>query len=328
MSRRPLAGDALGNLTPLGLLISEPAKVVLLARRQGATRTLAALAVENLFYTLSVALILIVAGLLALIVRFRRRHSWLAGDRRRRGLVGSLVLGVGRALVIWRRVSWPAGGTRLLGMGRWRGGWVDAALSWLGGLETCMHAPTRAHEPALILVAGPARSCRFTALAMAEIYVVLASGRRPVCSELARRLRLRVGESLHQRRLQVRAAAARRGRSGHRTVRRPAGSSARRPGVTLAIIRKGRMSLVAGVGAIGCRRCLAPRSADRASVRQPRTAPPGAAVVAVIAIMARSPAGGATHQDPAGERPCRRVRIAASLYAAFLADTVHDLPSL
>ena len=49
-----LAGDALGNITPLGLIASEPTKV-LLTRHQLATReSVASLAIDNLVYALSV----------------------------------------------------------------------------------------------------------------------------------------------------------------------------------------------------------------------------------------------------------------------------------
>ena len=57
-----IAGDALGNLTPLSIIISEPAKAVFLRHREPLRRTLPALAVENLFYTLS-AMFVIGGGL-------------------------------------------------------------------------------------------------------------------------------------------------------------------------------------------------------------------------------------------------------------------------
>jgi len=81
-----VAGDALGNVTPLGLLVSEPAKVALVTRRLPASGALAALAVENLFYSLSVAIVL-AAGLIALVARLGTGTSWwIAGG----GVVGGL----------------------------------------------------------------------------------------------------------------------------------------------------------------------------------------------------------------------------------------------
>ena len=65
-----VAGDTLGNLTVPSLLISEPAKALFVRDREPASRTLAALAVENLFYMLSAALV-IAGGALALALRVR-----------------------------------------------------------------------------------------------------------------------------------------------------------------------------------------------------------------------------------------------------------------
>jgi hypothetical protein len=44
-----LVGDALGNLTPLGLLVSEPAKAMFVRHRAALVPALSALAIENLF---------------------------------------------------------------------------------------------------------------------------------------------------------------------------------------------------------------------------------------------------------------------------------------
>jgi hypothetical protein len=61
-----LAGGALGNITPFGLLISEPSKIVLVKDQLAAPASIAALAVENLFYIVSVA-VMLTAGTLALL---------------------------------------------------------------------------------------------------------------------------------------------------------------------------------------------------------------------------------------------------------------------
>jgi hypothetical protein len=64
-----LAGDAAGNLTPLGLLASEPAKAAMLGNPGGLGRALAALAAETYFFSVSVAAY-VVLGTAALIVLF------------------------------------------------------------------------------------------------------------------------------------------------------------------------------------------------------------------------------------------------------------------
>jgi hypothetical protein len=63
-----VSGDALGNATPLGPLASEPAKVAFVRTRVPLGAAFTALAIENLFYTLSVAAVL-AAGTLALLLR-------------------------------------------------------------------------------------------------------------------------------------------------------------------------------------------------------------------------------------------------------------------
>ena len=64
-----VAGDALGNLTPLGIVVSEPAKAAFVRDRVPIVAGISALAVENLFYMLSVALF-IFAGTAALLLSF------------------------------------------------------------------------------------------------------------------------------------------------------------------------------------------------------------------------------------------------------------------
>lgn len=47
-------GDALGNLVPFGIVVSEPTKAVLVRERLPLPQGLAAIAVENIFYSFSV----------------------------------------------------------------------------------------------------------------------------------------------------------------------------------------------------------------------------------------------------------------------------------
>jgi hypothetical protein len=64
-----LCGDAVGNLTPLGPIVSEPAKAAFVRGRLDLAAAVTALAVENLYYTLSVAA-MIAAGTIALLFSF------------------------------------------------------------------------------------------------------------------------------------------------------------------------------------------------------------------------------------------------------------------
>ncbi len=65
-----LIGDAAGNVVPLGIVVSEPAKAALVRERVPLVAGLSAIAVENIFYMLSVALF-IFCGAAALLVSFQ-----------------------------------------------------------------------------------------------------------------------------------------------------------------------------------------------------------------------------------------------------------------
>jgi hypothetical protein len=56
------AGDAIGNVTPFGFLISEPSKIVLLRKRIDTPASIAALTIENLFYSAAVVVMLVVGA--------------------------------------------------------------------------------------------------------------------------------------------------------------------------------------------------------------------------------------------------------------------------
>ncbi len=64
-----LAGDSLGNVTPFGFLISEPSKIVLVRNLVTPRSSIAALTVENLLYSATVA-VMLVAGTAALLLSF------------------------------------------------------------------------------------------------------------------------------------------------------------------------------------------------------------------------------------------------------------------
>jgi hypothetical protein len=64
-----LAGDAIGNVTPFGLLASEPSKIVMVRKRIALPASMASLAVENLFYS-ATALMMLVTGTAALLLSF------------------------------------------------------------------------------------------------------------------------------------------------------------------------------------------------------------------------------------------------------------------
>jgi hypothetical protein len=54
-----LASDAMGNLTPLGLLASEPMKVMMVRAKISTVTSIASVTIENIFYTVSVLVVLL-----------------------------------------------------------------------------------------------------------------------------------------------------------------------------------------------------------------------------------------------------------------------------
>ena len=54
-----MAGDAMGNLTPLGLLASEPTKMLIVRARISTVTSIASVTIENAFYTASVCIVLL-----------------------------------------------------------------------------------------------------------------------------------------------------------------------------------------------------------------------------------------------------------------------------
>ena len=95
-----LAGDSLGNLTPLGPLVGEPAKAAFARRYVSGAPAITALAVENIFYTLATAA-MIAGGTVAMLFAFDvppqiREFSQLA-------VLGIALLMASSLIVLWRR---------------------------------------------------------------------------------------------------------------------------------------------------------------------------------------------------------------------------------
>ncbi|MCH2277388.1 MAG: TIGR04282 family arsenosugar biosynthesis glycosyltransferase [Vicinamibacterales bacterium] len=321
-----LAGDALGNMTPLGPLVSEPAKVALVTHRIPSTDALAALAIENLFYALSVALFVTV-GLIALMVRLGTGTGWwfVGGVLVAGGMMAILAVHA----VMWRRLSlasrWHASLSR-----PWRGGWLDNSLSWLCALESRMQAAYPRKHVAL----GPIAVVDglFHAAALAETYLALAfvTGSSPswldaFLFESVNRT-IMVAFKFVPLRVGVDEAS-----TGLFADLLQFGTAT---GVTIAVIRKARMLCWLAVGVpIALTRGLS------ATVQRPRGVTsevgwPSALDTrgldgkrAVIAIMARSLAEPSEIKTRlSGAIPNARDR--ADLYAAFIADQVRVCRSL
>jgi hypothetical protein len=97
-----IGGDALGNLSFLSLLVSEPAKALYVTSHIPADEALGALAAENFFYSISVALI-ITAGTLTLLATFVLPEAW-----HNMAMVSLLLMGVILTAAIW--LAWKRPG--------------------------------------------------------------------------------------------------------------------------------------------------------------------------------------------------------------------------
>lgn len=160
-----LAADALGNLTPLGLLASEPAKVLLVRRRLSTVDGISSVAADNVFYTLSV-LVMFIAGAFVFVRRASvPRPLVLAADL----IAAAAVVGVLVAIWVGRRrpavLSWLAGyAIRLTG----RGGSFDARLR---EIELRFYGLLQWPLERLLRIAG--WQALFHAAAVTEVFLVL-----------------------------------------------------------------------------------------------------------------------------------------------------------
>jgi hypothetical protein len=104
-----IGGDTIGNLTPLGPIVGEPAKAAIVRKHVPLGPALTALAVENVVYTLSAAA-MIAAGMIALLAYFEL-PALLRGVGQI--AVAATIVAFAAALVmLWRR---PAVVSRALG---------------------------------------------------------------------------------------------------------------------------------------------------------------------------------------------------------------------
>jgi hypothetical protein len=106
-----VCGDAIGNLTPLGPLVGEPAKAAFVRGRVPLGPAVAALAIENVLYTLSAAA-MIAAGMVALLLTFELPSDSTGAVMRNVGeiaIAGTIVL-FGIALwLLWRQPALVSG---------------------------------------------------------------------------------------------------------------------------------------------------------------------------------------------------------------------------
>jgi len=324
-----VAGDTLGNLPLLSLfslLVSEPAKALLVRDREPVSRTLAALAVENLFYTLSAALV-ITGGALMLMLRPDTTETWwLAGG----WLFAALILLISLThAVIWRQVRVAS---RLFDLvARWELGSPQLVARWgqrVRRVEDGLYA-LYPREPGR-LVQLTCWELSFHTLAVLEIYIVL-SRMSDVIPTLADSFILESANRFVTSAFKVVPMRIGVDEWSTATVAELLGFGTA-AGFALAIVRKARMLvwMTVGVGLLA-RQGLSVRGAIDAAgaarrARQNESTSRATRGPAVV-VMARSPEGTRPPKTRLGsvlpdEQDRRR------LYAAFLADVVTGCRSI
>ena len=170
-----MCGDAIGNVTPLGPLVGEPAKAAFVRGRIPLGPAATALAIENVFYTLSAAA-MIAAGMVALLFEFQ-----LPPGLRRvgEGTIAASVVLFGVALwLLWRQ---PALVSRALSGSR-----LQSHAEGVRRIEDQIYGFVVRHRSAAAAVMLAEAS--FHALGVAEVHLTLTLlvrlARRP-CSHLS-----------------------------------------------------------------------------------------------------------------------------------------------
>jgi hypothetical protein len=156
-----ICGDTIGNLTPLGPLVGEPAKAALVRRRVPLGPAFTALAIENVLYTLSAAA-MIAAGMIALLLRFSL-PSAIRGIGEA-AIAATIVLFAAALGLLWRK---PAVVSRALRFAPRLARHADRVRALEGEIYTFASR----HRRTLPLLA--AAEVGFHALGVAEAYLTL-----------------------------------------------------------------------------------------------------------------------------------------------------------
>jgi hypothetical protein len=242
-----LAGDAIGNLTPLSLIVSEPAKSIYLRDRVPGARSFAALTAENFFYSVSVA-IFIMLGSAAMLDAFALPPQLRAAG------IGSLVLMAAvLASALW--IGWREPSLASAAIARIRLPAARALAGRVREFEASTYAFVRQRDRPL----GTVIACEtaFHLLSFGESYytIWLITGRSAPLAALILDSVNRIVNVV------FRAVPLRLGvdETGTAAVASAVGFSPAL-GVSLALVRKGRMLVWAAVGiALAARKGLSLR---------------------------------------------------------------------
>jgi len=262
-----LMGEALGNVTPLATVLSEPAKAVLVRERLPLMAAFSALLVENIVYAASVAGMIVVGG-----VAFLSSYDMEPAMRVAAfGAVGGMLAVVVAAVVLLGTRASPVSGV------------FDRLATW-GALPrwiAARAAKVRRFEESVSTFAlrAPGRFARmaccealFHAAGVAEVFVVLLALRDAAPTLLVALILESTGRAINVafRFVPMRVGVDEAG-SGLMTLALGLGSA---PGVALGLVRKARMLVWTGLGvALLLHRGLSVRRAldEAAAVTSDRT---------------------------------------------------------
>lgn len=161
-----VCGDAVGNLTPLGPLVGEPAKAAFVRGRVPLGPAVAALAIENVLYTLSAAA-MIAAGMVALLLTFELPSDSTGAVMRNVGeiaIAGTIVLFAIALGLLWRQPALVSGALGLAPP-------LKRHAARIRELEIEIYSFASRHPGKVVPVA--AAEISFHALGVAEAYLTL-----------------------------------------------------------------------------------------------------------------------------------------------------------
>jgi hypothetical protein len=160
-----LAGDAAGNLTPLGVLASEPTKILISRTRISTVTSIASVAIENAFYIGSVGIVLLAGTWL-----FLQRADVPAGLEQISEAI--LIVGAIAAIAgIWAARTRPAVLSRLAPLITKLAGRSDAPADAVREVESRIYGVLQWPATRILHVAG--WETTFHVLAVAEVWMVL-----------------------------------------------------------------------------------------------------------------------------------------------------------
>jgi hypothetical protein len=161
-----LAGDAAGNLTPLGVFASEPTKILLTRARLSTVTSIASVATENAFYTASVLVVLLAGTWM-----FLQRAEVPSGLEQIAEAI-LIVIVVAGAVGLWAARTRPAVLSRLAPLVARLAGRSHAPADAVREVETQIYGVL--HWPIGRLVHVVWWEALFHVLAVAEVWVVLS----------------------------------------------------------------------------------------------------------------------------------------------------------